>query len=624
VIQYPRSGELVVEVPRVGAIILEKPYEYLNRAFEGRLIKGRRVGPQNPGVEWLVGSATQCDPADPRALEALRSLRLQSERVAAAADALDRILRSRVGARLVKVPAEVLGSIGRPIDKAYTEVPRDTAAVLAEVLRKGTAGVKRAIERGYLVSDGETYRVYGWCFLPPDGVIDPGAPPTVSLQYQEEQVQGRRAVQLLTWTLDTDAESIELLCADGSDQPVDGTLAQIEPGSRSGQWRFARGELPPGERYCARARWSEGVVVSAAVQVPNSPAPVPPPSPPQAPPALPVVALAYAYDGPDSAEGKQRLQWRMDQPGDAISLIRVDRGGVEVEGTARELGGELEGEWAFTDGTLPGGSTYLARVALSGASGDSNSVTVPKRRGAISRRCRRCCICSRRLCSLRWLKWLFAALLALLALALLAWILFSGSCSGVALPTGLFGSRDKSTVPPQSPRGNDGSGSGSPSRTPRTSERPATAPAQAPATQPISPRPDKPPVTLPVRPSVPSAPSAIPSEDPIRSPAPAGNPQAPLGTSPSAPVVNPPVPRPGGAPSPVAPSTGPSVPAGEPAPRELSVPGGRRPIKIVDPGIRHGQSSAPRAQPGSSGTPGGAGSPGELAPAVGGAEGTRP
>ena len=312
-IQYPESGEVVVDVPGNGPLVRFHPQ--MNKVFGARLVDGRCVKVANrQAIEWLLpASFIKVDSTNfshfSAQAELNRHANAAEETAQELTDLLNRNSKRDAPLRISSTLIKRLGGDGlRDHVMLETEI-----RPLCDAIRRTVAGVRRAIERKNFISnpDGQIL-LYGWAFLPPDIDLDTPTllPATVTLVLEPEMAYGTVPAQNLSWKIDGKATSIELIRVDGADSIVQDTHEVVTLDSADGKWRFPKSDLPPGSEYVARVRGSWGSADSNRVRIPvedkkvvpsvsEEPAIVPPAIPSRvAPPPIPVPAVVPPQRNP--------------------------------------------------------------------------------------------------------------------------------------------------------------------------------------------------------------------------------------------------------------------------------------------------------------------------------------
>lgn len=292
-IQYPESGEVVVDVPGNGPLVRFHPQ--MNKVFGLRLVDGRCVRVANrPAIEWLLPAGyIKLDASNPAHVSARTELNRHANAAEETAqeltDLLNRNTKRDAPLRISRTLIQKLGGDGlRDHVMLETEI-----RPLRDAIRRTVAGVRRAIDRkNFVVNPEGQILLYGWAFLPPDMDLDTPIllPATVTLVLEPEMAYGTVPAQNLSWKIDGKAISIELIRVDGADSMVQDTHEMVTLDSAGGKWRFPNSDLPPGSEYVARVRGIWGSADSNRVKIPvedkQVDPPLIPPEPVIVPPAI--------------------------------------------------------------------------------------------------------------------------------------------------------------------------------------------------------------------------------------------------------------------------------------------------------------------------------------------------
>lgn len=265
-IQLPKSGEVLVDVPGRGPLV--DLHARLQPIFGHRLGAGTVVVAEGGrGVDWSVETAGIGELTD---LEAARDE--LSEGISAAieiADRIDDLLRkSRDPDARVRVPGELMQRMGAPRGEDASLGGRELR-YLRDALRRTAIGVRRAVGRQEFGLASRRVVLYGWCFLPGEANLDePNASAEVTLRAVRE-IGDATDDWVFHWEVRGWPTSVELVSLDGDGETVAGTRSETRGHAPSGAWRLEAGRVRPGSSYLARAVGDAGEVVSETVRIPD-------------------------------------------------------------------------------------------------------------------------------------------------------------------------------------------------------------------------------------------------------------------------------------------------------------------------------------------------------------------
>jgi len=306
-IQHPEPGEVMVHLPGVGSIL--ELQQQIGPVFAGLLLRGRRARGQSDAIEWLLDGHECAGPDDPGVHELKERLVARCKEARELSDLLQRaIAKISRDATQVSLGSDIIARLGG--NHKSTRLPIGEAAVLRDMLPRAAAAVERAVRRGnFAVREGQA-KLFGWCFLPPEGVtppphnsdtlparpppeprppelqqprgglndgldggngVSPPPLPPVRLTLKHDQLPSNTElgfIDLLEWSASSQLQEVELLRVDGSEDESIRGPAQVSFDEMSDRWIFDGGQLPLGSEYQARGRSEQGEVRSNRIRIP--------------------------------------------------------------------------------------------------------------------------------------------------------------------------------------------------------------------------------------------------------------------------------------------------------------------------------------------------------------------
>ena len=287
-LQKPRPGEYVVDIPGAGTLLSR--HSYLNRLFGGMLASGsEQLQDGMRCVSWRVEGLDPLPAADPRHGMAVARLRSFADQSRAVAVAMRAALDASPEGRL-SLGGAVAALLGRP-EAAATVLSRVELKQLAEVHDLAARAVEHGLERGHLFIGPTGATLANWAYLPSGTAISESPrPPVVTLTEPRAGTGGDR---LLEWSVSGSADRVELrfLTASGSATVLES--GAIDEDRASGAWTVPVERLAVDGVLRAIASGAGGTSASADIPVralvpPTAsssvaaPEPAPPPPVPEA------------------------------------------------------------------------------------------------------------------------------------------------------------------------------------------------------------------------------------------------------------------------------------------------------------------------------------------------------
>ena len=273
-IQYPKPGEIIIEVPNQTPRELVAFHHVGQRLFEGALIRGvvvERDGRR--GIDWDLDDTSAVSMDDTTVVAGIERILLRADGVEQAAGELsERLRRHPDPTQPVRIPAELAVRIGTTANRDFIPYSEAVALPHRDAMLRLSAWVRGAIARGHLVMQAGHLKVFGWGVLARE-FLDAPAPQrprtgSVTLERLPDEEQPDRVVQALQWHTRGGATKVELIRVDGVEAIVDDTAVPLTGATAEGVWRFPSGSLVAGSRYQARATGPWGLVYSEIVGIP--------------------------------------------------------------------------------------------------------------------------------------------------------------------------------------------------------------------------------------------------------------------------------------------------------------------------------------------------------------------
>lgn len=270
-IQDPRPGDLIAEVPGRGPLVRELPT--LRALFADLLAQGSVV--EHGGarrIAWRVDGMSPLRSSDPRVRAAADRLGVSVTAARACSERFAALLRERPGASEINLPGELLKELSGA-DRGEVRLQRRQVEFLRDLTRQAAEAVDEAIGRGDFVGDPQHVLLIGWGFLPPPerrGLHRKPIEAALELRDAGAAPLAPSASWSLGWTVSGPATAVELFSVDpagGGPSPVPGTRRVLVETPAAGEWTLPCDAVTPGTVVHAVAAGASGVARSSPVRL---------------------------------------------------------------------------------------------------------------------------------------------------------------------------------------------------------------------------------------------------------------------------------------------------------------------------------------------------------------------
>lgn len=270
-IQDPRPGDLIAEVPGRGPLVRELPT--LRALFADLLAQGSVV--EHGGarrIAWRVDGMSPLRTSDPRVRAAADRLGVSVTAARACSERFAALLRERPGASEISIPGELLKELSGT-DRGEVRLQRRQVEFLRDLTRQAAEAVDEAIGRGDFVGDSQHVLLIGWGFLPPPerrGLHRKPIEASLELRDAGAAAHAAPAPWLLGWSVSGPATAVELFSVDpagGGPSPVPGTRRVLVETPAAGDWTLPRDAVTPGTVVHAVAAGASGIARSSPVRL---------------------------------------------------------------------------------------------------------------------------------------------------------------------------------------------------------------------------------------------------------------------------------------------------------------------------------------------------------------------